>query len=472
MTTGKLASFAANLGYDQIPERVVATAKNCILDCLGVALAGSVDRAAKTVISYVEELGGNPEAGVIGAGFRTCAPEAALANSVTAAVLDYDDGMLAWGGHLTASTLPPVLALGERERASGREVLVAYVAGWEVGAKIGAGIGFKVRQLQWHPSAIVGQLAAAAAASRMLKLDEQRTRIALGIAAAGIGGLRANFGTDTKPFHAGVCARGGVVAALLARKGFTANEGILEGNLGLPKILTHQEWDSGKLLAELGDPFAMISPGVIIKLRPSCALTHRSIDAMFALKEDHDFRAEDVAEIECKTHASIPQTLRFSRPQTATEGKFSMEYCLAAALLDGEVTSRQFTDERVCAPEAQKLMAKVKYSHPEGLTVGPEDTFGPQIVTVKLKNGRQYSGQVASARGEPKNPATWDEISAKFRDCARVVLSPQDVERVIELVSNLDSLGHINELMTLVGRKSSQEQGPGDRRKDSSLRSQ
>lgn len=450
MTTARLANFTVNLSHEQIPQQVIAVAKTCILDGLGVALAGSVDRVGKIIISYVKDLGGKPEAGVIGSRFRTCAPSAALANGVLTHALDYDDGIAGgWGGHLTAAVLPVVLALSERQTSSGKEMLEAFIAGWEVGAKIGNGIGPKLKRLGWHPHAIVGPLAAAAAGCKLLKLNEVQTRIALGISASDSVGLRANFGTDTKSLHAGKGARSGVVAALLAQKGFTASENILEGNRGLPTVLTQEEFDSAKLAEGLGSPFGLISPGLSMKPYPSCGNTQRSIDAILGLKKDYQLTAENIAEIECKTHPSIPQTLRFSHPRTATEGKFSMQYCMAAALLDGEVTLKQFTDEKVSAPKVQELMQKVKYSHPEEYTVG-ESNIMAQTVTVRLRDGSHYSRQIDHSRGEPQNPMSLDEITSKFRDCAQLVLKPQNMENIIELVSNLESLKDTTELMNII----------------------
>lgn len=449
MNTAEIACFVANISYEEIPREAVVAAKNCILDGLGVALAGSADRTAKIISSYVKDLGGRPEAGVIGGKFLTCAHEAALANGVMVHVLDYDDSIKGWGGHLTAVILPAVLALSEREKTSGKAALEAFVAGWEAGAKIGAVIGQKLMRSGWHPHAVVGPLAAAAACSRILKLDEEQTRIAFGIAVCEAAGLQSNYGTGVKPFHAGKGARSAVVAALLAQKGLTANQTILEGPLGLARIFTQEEWDPDKSIKQLGDPYSIVSPGVTMKLYPSCGLTQRSVSAILHLIKEHHLVADDVAEVECETHPSIPATLRFFRPQTGTEGKFSMQYCMATALLEGKVTLGQFTDDKVSVARVRELMEKVKYRHPEVDRAQGKDR-GPQTVTVTLKNGRRYTQEVLHARGEPEDPLTQEEVASKFRDCAQLAVPQQDVERIIELVSNLDSLNDITELMKIV----------------------
>ncbi len=450
MSTARIASFAVRTVYEDIPQRAVAAAKNCFLDGLGVSLGGSAEPVSKIIISYLKDAGGKPESGVISGKFRTCAHEAALANGVMAHALDYDDSISGWGGHVTAVILPAVLALSERQKASGKETLLAFILGWEIAAQIGAQIGPKLMQLDWHPIAIIGPLAAAAAGCRILKLDEKQTRMAMGIAASESVGLRSNFGTDTKPFHTGKAARGGVMAALLAQKGYTANESILEGELGLAKMFTQDEWDPVTMGQGLGDPFGMVSPGVSVKKYPCCGLTHRCIDAMLYLIKEHHIVAEDVAVVECETEPSIPRTAKFSRPQTVTEGRFSMHYGIAAALLDGEATLRQYALEKITSARAQDLMKKVKYVHPEGARQEAGGFRGPQTVTVMLRNGRKYRHSVAHNRGEPQNPMTFEEIASKFRDCAQLAVPPGDVERSIELVSNLDLLKDISGLMGIV----------------------
>ncbi len=450
MSTARMASFVVGTSYENIPQQVIAAAKRCFLDGLGVSLAGSVEPVSKIIISYLKDAGGKPESGVINGKFRTCAHEAALANGIMAHALDYDDALTGWGGHLTAVILPTVLALGEREKASGKDTLLAFILGWEVGEKMGAQIGSRLMQLGWHPIAIVGPLAAAAAGCRILKLDEKQTRMAMGIAASESVGLRSNFGTDTKPFHTGKAARGGVMAALLAQKGYTANESILEGDLGLAKMFTGDEWDPVTMGLGLGAPFGMVSPGVSVKKYSCCGLTHRCIDAMLYLIKEHHIVAEDVVVVECETHPGVPKTASFSRPQTVTQGRFSMHYGMAAALLDGEVTLRQYTREKITSARAQDLMEKVKYVHPEGSKQEAGDARGQQAVTVLLRNGKRYRHSVAHNRGEPQNPMTFEEIASKFRDCAEIALPSKDVGRAIDLVSDLDSLKDITGLMEVV----------------------
>lgn len=444
-----VANFIVRTSYDQIPGEAVRSAKRAILDGLGCILAGSQEPSARIVTGYVKEMGGSPEATVIAGGFKTSAPEAALANGTMAHALDYDDVAMATLGHPTVALLPAVLALGEAGRVCGRDALASYIIGFEVMGKIGACIGFGHYGWGWHATVTLGTMGAAAASARMLRLDTHQTMMALGIAASLAGGTRQNFGTMTKPLHAGNAARNGVVASLLAKKGFTADEAILESTMGFLKIFCGgAEYDVAKATEGLGTAFDIISSGVGMKPYPCCLLTHRCIDAILHLIKENGIGANDVERVECRTSEFLPQVLIHSRPKTALEGKFSMQYCMAIALLDGQVGLKQFTDEKVLDPKAQQLLKGVEYVHPEGLT-----PLHPDVVTIRLKDGREISHEVAIAKGDSRNPMTEEELMAKYRDCASFVLSPQDTEKSLEMVWHLEAVNDVTELIDVLSSK-------------------
>lgn len=449
--TEEIANFIVLNGYEQMPERAVAVAKEAILDSMGCALAGSVEPVSRMITECAREMGGNPEATVIAGGFRTSAPQAALANGTMAHALDYDDVSLTWIAHPTVVLLPAILALGEQCNASGREVLEAYILGFEVPAKIGSVIMPRHYEIGWHSTSTIGIMGAATAASKILKLNVQETRMALGIAASLAGGLRLNFGTMTKPFHAGTASKNGVVAALLAKKGMTAYENIFEGPIGFCAIWGPGEEGLAKATQSLGNPWELVSPGVTLKFYPCCSDTHRCIDAILHLVEEHSIDAANVAEVRCMTGTIVPQGLRHHRPQKALEGKFSMEYCMAVALLDRKVGLEQFTDERVLEPQVQELLTRVQHGHPPG-AVGMEAGLKlPDTVTVKLHDGNEYSCEVMVARGEPQKPMTDEQRFTKYRECARLSLSEEKIERSLNLISNLEAVENIGELMKVVG---------------------
>lgn len=452
MNTEAVANFVADTSYDQIPQEALINAKWCILDCLGVALGGSQEPFSRIISDYVKELGGESESAVIAMGFRTSSPQAALVNGTLAHALDYDDSHPNFQ-HATAVTLPAVLALAERERISGQAVLEAYIIGCEVGSKMGIQMVTKLAKVGWHPCGIVGSMAAAVASSKILKLGKVEIRRALGIAASQAAGLSRNIGTDTKPFHSGNGAQNGVMAAMLAMKGFGADENVLDGPRSFPTVFVGKEYDTVTLGKKLGSPFSLAAQGVgRIKPYPTGGPSHKSITAILGLIKEYKPHAQDVVEVECKVSPYLVKHFRnYNHPKTASQGRFSMHYAMAAALLDGEVTLKQFTDEKVLAPEAQDLMSRVKLVA-QGAAVEDRQMLGDaaQVVTVKLRDGKVYSNQVPFAKGEPQNPMTSEEISLKFRACGRLALSSVDIDHTLELVMNLENLPDITRLMDLV----------------------
>jgi 2-methylcitrate dehydratase PrpD len=458
MNTEEVASFVTSTSYRQFPQEALTRGKWCILDCLGVALAGAHEPLSRIITDHVKELGGKPEATAIASGFRTSSPQAALVNGTLAHALDYDDSHPNFQ-HATAVTLPAVLALGEREKVSGRAILEAYLMGCEVGSKLGIHMATKLGELGWHPCGIIGSIASAVASSKILNLSKAQTRRALGIAASQAAGLSRNIGTDVKPFHSGNGAKNGVVAAMLAAKGFEADENILEGHHSFPTVFLGKEYDPRKLSKELGSPFSIVAQGIgRIKPYPTGGPNHKSVTALLELIQKHKVHAQDVAEVECQVSPYLVEHFgHYSHPQTASQARFSMHYGMAAALLDGQLTLKQFTDEKVTAPKAQDLMSKVKLVELETeVKEGQMHGDPPQIVTVKLRDGKIYSHQVPFAKGEPGNPMTEEEIVHKFRDCAATVLAPGDIGRTVELVLNLETLPDIAGLMQLLSQSGTQ----------------
>jgi 2-methylcitrate dehydratase PrpD len=293
-------------------------------------------------------------------------------------------------------------------------------------------------------------MGAAAAGAKLLGLDARQTRMALGIAVSLAGGTRQNFGTMTKAFHAGSAARNGVEAALLAQQGFTAAESIIESPMGFCHLFSGGgSYDSRHASQGLGDPFDVVSPGLSLKPYPCCRFTHRCIDATLYLKKKYGLTADNVAEVQCFTAASLPQILIHSEPKNGLEGKFSMQYCLAAALLDGQVTLASFSDDRVREAKAQELLRRVKYVFTSNAT-GAEALAAPEKVTIRLRDGRKLSHEVLVPRGDPRNPMTEEERVAKYENCAGVVLSTEAIKKSRDMVLYLDEIEDISELMGLL----------------------
>ncbi len=447
--TASITEFIQRMSSERLSEAAVNAAKRSIIDCLGVAVAGSEEDAGRILSEYVRDAG-KSEAGVIGSGFKTSMEQAAWVNGTKAHALDYDDYFATKGStpyHPTVAIMPAILAVGEKLGASGQEVLLAYITGFEVEARVAAVCAEPQYNLGWHTTSTLGSLGAVAAVAKLLRLDKPKTRIALGIAGSLASGLRRNFGTMSKPLHAGNAARNGVVAALLAQRHFTADIEILDGSLGFSEVL------SGRTAAEAEDrkpeaEFYIVSPGVALKPYPSCAYTHWAIDAALDLKRRNRITPSDIVDVECRTSSGLPKTLIHSRPRTALEGKFSLEFCVAAALVDGEVSLKQFTDKKVTGAKVQELIRKVKYVHPPEMGSGLVDLQGELVV--KLKDGKVCSQRVSIAKGSSDNPLSQDELVHKYRDCVRFYLPAVETEKSLELLLNLESLDEITELTDIL----------------------
>ncbi len=453
MITEKMALFVAETRTDDIPQKAFSIARSAISDYVGVTFPGSLDPGGKIISEFARRMGGPGPASVIGCGFRTSPLLASLANGVMGHALDFDDG--GSFGHASVVLAPTVLALGEALGSSGKDVLAAYIVGFEAVYPLHSVVGSVHYARGWHGSATTGTLAATAAAAWLLKLDVPRVRMALGIAASSAGGLRQNFGTMTKPLHAGNAASNGVKAALLARDGFTADENILEAPYGFARVLGFEsEPDWEKASAGLGKTYTIATPGsggIHFKLYPSCAETSTSIEAALNLRKEHPFNPADVVEVQLGVNGTEGSVLIHHHPHTGLEGKFSLEYTVARALISGTVNIQHFADEAVNEPAVQDLINKTRwveiYPAPKP---GSRKTFGPNSVTVRLRNGQEYSREELSPRGSRSNPLDPAELKSKYRDCAGLVLSAADVEKSQTLLDSLETLPDIRALMDVV----------------------
>jgi 2-methylcitrate dehydratase PrpD len=450
--TEKVAQFIAETGYEHIPEEAVRIAKKAILDWVGVTIAGSNEPVTRIVCEQVRRMKAVGEAGVICKAFETSADLAAWANGTASHSLDYDDTFANEAGfnfHPSVAILSAVLALGEKLKASGKEILASYIVGIEVEYRIGAAIGPYASDTGWHSTPVVGTMGAVAASSRILRFNREQARMALGIAGSLAGGLLQNFGTMTKPLHAGNSARNGVVAALAAQNGLTANESILEGDFGFCSMFSAGKVKGLENHAEdLGENWGIISPGMSFKPYPCCRSTHSSIDASLYLRNVEGVDASQVVKIICKTSPHHTELAKFHRPKSAYEGKFSIPYCIATALLRGRVVLEDFTEEKVADREAQALLSKVEIQYPQEYKENPMVLTGEVAVT--LANGAEYSRKIDGPKGDAPNPMTDEELSAKFRDCTHLFLAQTEIEKVLRVIHNLESLGSISELMNRI----------------------
>ncbi len=438
--TAALAGFIADTDYAALPPPVVAAAKIAILDGVANMAAGSVQELADIIGRYGRDSGGAPHCSVVGWGYRTNAPAAAFANGVFGHCLDYEiQGFPPTHG--TSSCLPAALALAEQQRAAGRQVIVAYTLGWEVQGRLRAASA-PATAPAYHPPGLVGPLGGAAAAAKTLGLDAAQTQMALGIAASRTGGLTANTGTMVKSTHPGNAARMGAEAAILAGMGYTASPTALESPNGYAAALFGGKVDWEVAIGGLGDSWRLTAPGFDIKRFPAQVYMQNVIEAALNLREQPGF---DAATVEQVTIYRRGRGHSGPRPQSGLDGKFSAEYCAAAALLDGQVGIDTFTDARRFAPDLESLLGKIRVE-PEG----PES--GAVRMVARMGDGATITAECIAFRGSAANPMSREERVVKVRDCFNRLLSAADTERVIGMLENLEDLAEMGELMAILGK--------------------
>lgn len=442
-----IANWVHSVNYENVPQEVVYATKRNILDFIGVTLAGSTQPIAQIVKKYLGEVKGVEESTVIGLGIKTSCIEAAFANGVIGHCLDYDDLLIpvAGGGgpHITAVVLPAALAIAEKGDKTGKEVIEAYVLGSEIVYRIGRGVDPTHYNLGWHSTGTEGIFGATVAASKLLGLNCEETIYALGIAGSEASGLRENFGTMTKPFHAGQASAKGVKAAFLAKLGFNSSKSIFEGEKGFCNVLS-KNFRIDEINKNIGQPFCL--PQFTLKLYPCCGGSHSAIYAMLELVELYDVSIGDIEEIEVECRPQTLKNLIYESPKTALEGKFSIQFPLALALTERRVTLQEFTDEKIKDPKIIALMQKVK-SIPKPELCAECVDVRPAIVKIELKDGRKLVRRCDYPPGTSRNPISNEELFEKYRGCARLVLSEKQIQESIELIMNLEKIEDIDKLL-------------------------
>ena len=443
----KLASFVAGLQYDAIPPGAVQTARIAIMDSLGVSIAGGREESAVINGKLIREEKAKEETTVYGQRFKSSATQAAFVNGIASHAHDFDHSYVL-GGQPTSPIIPAVFALGEAIGASGKQILEGYIAGFDVTSRIifsvqGAG------GTGWHANGTIGVFGAAAASAKLLRLKEPEIEIALAMAASMASGVTSNFGTMTKPLHVGLAARNGVLAALLARAGYTANRQTLEARNGFFDCYYH----GGKLdlapFDDLGRVFALEKYAVRFKPYPCGGLTHTSIYATIRLQSEHQITPQLVDHVDVEVPADTATPLVYRIPKTGLEGKFSMPYLIARALIDGKIMLETFTDEAVRNQDVLQLLEKVEMKVDPNLQSG-SDGSRPGTVKIRLKNGQTYTQHEKFPKGSPQVPMSTDELQEKFRACARGVISETSANRVLAQVARLEALESIRPLTELL----------------------
>jgi 2-methylcitrate dehydratase PrpD len=441
--TDTFARFVAETNYSSISDSALNHAKMHLLDALGAALAAVNSPVASIAFDYCKRVGNSQEASIWGTDDKTSVPMAAFTNGLLAHALDFDD----WdaylrAGHPTSMITAAALALGENIGASGKDLLKAYVFGIETLTQMAAGTP-DLHKRGFHSTPVWGSIGAVIASASLLKLEPEKIKAALGIAASGASGIQRQQGSMVKPFHAGNAARNGVEAALLAQQGFSADSAIIEAPRGFcDTFFGPGTCDYEKMLRGIGKPYFLESPGLGLKMHPCSAPQFLAADAALQLKREHRIDFADVGKIE----VSIPP-MRYQRHfhpevRTGLRGKFAINYVVALCVLDGKLDNETFTDHKVNDPLVQQALSKVQVVIDESI---PEPgTYCP--VTIQLKTGKRLSHTARIAKGHPENPMTESEVLEKFRNNAREIISEKRSEQVIAALQSLEEVDNVRNL--------------------------
>lgn len=455
--TKHVAEFTSQTGYDDIPNEVRDLGKKNMLDGIAAGLAGSASPALEILRGYLETLNCPGSSTVFGSALTLAPRFAALANGTAIHIDDFDDTLQAEVGrfqgiHPTGPVTAALFAAGEDKHRSGRDILTAYHVGTEVACKTFEATHVNHILNGFHSTGTCGMLGAAAAIANLYGAETEQTRQVIGIAAAQSCGLQANFGTMMKSYHVGRSAECGILSADLAVNGFTASTISLESDRGFFQA-EGGGVEEHRIRGKLGNPWSFADRGIWIKPWPTGSLAHAAMTLMVDLANQHNIKFENVGRVVVKTSDNIHHTLLHHQPKTELEAKFSLEFCLAALLINRKLTLSDFTDEFVLRPDIQKAISKIEYN-----TFSQEESrkHGYGIITafidIDFKDGKRVSQRLDFGKGSKANPMTMDEVGDKFRDCAAFVgWSNAKTETAIELISTLEDVPDISKLTEALG---------------------
>ena len=450
--SGKMAQFALDLKYEAVPEADIWEAKRFLLDSIGCALAAVNNEDMEMMYRFTEKLGGKPEATVIGRAEKTNASNAALMNCLLTRALDYNDIYWEEDPAHPSDIIGAALAAAEANGKTGRDALVAILIAYELTLRWCHAAHPGVREIGWHHASLV-QFVSPYVAGRLYDLDLDQMIAAVGISASShftLGGVVAGHLTNMKNTAAPLASQAGVIAAMMAREGYTGPVEVFEGKEGVFEVINSVEWRPEWPLKGLGEDFMIRH--CAYKAFPTEALTHQPISAALQLCQEHDLAAEDIAEILVETTvrgADILSDPSKYKPTTKETADHSLPYVVAAAVADGNVLPSSFSDEKLKDPRIWDLLGKIK------VVADPEiDALFPAVkrarVTITTQGGESHTAQVDHAKGSPQNPMSDDEIVSKFRANASDVLSVEMQDRVIDLTWNFEKVEDLGDYLCLL----------------------
>lgn len=454
----ELAERIVDFGRAGVSEEAIRWSRIAVLDTIGVMLAGSLEEAPRILDETLECPADGPSL-VFGTARRAKALDAALINGTAAHALDFDNTASNIGGHVSATMVPALLAAGDAFGCSSRDLLIAHAAGFQA-ARIGRAVNPQHSEIGWHPTATLGVFAVAAACSHLLGLDASQTERALALSTSLAAGTKANFGTMAKPLHAGQCARSGLLAALLARRGFTANPDAFEHKQGFFRLFGGPDGCRPDQVFEgWGEPFDIVFPGASYKLYPCCYSTHAAVQAALDIVRRHGpVKPDEIARIESQTSKRALAHTDRPQPTSDLQAKFSVQYCVSRALLDGQVKLEHFEGEAFRDGAVQAMLKKVEAAPYTGPVYCEDDHFDA-LIRVTLRDGRVLEAKVDRPLGRTtENPIGREDLEGKFLDCAGRVLAPQAAAAICRRVWEMDEAHPVRTLTELCEVSGPQDQ--------------
>jgi len=439
--TKSLAEFVISTNFDDLPAEVINEAKLCFMDWLGVALSGAHDPEVNSLFQVIELVGGKEQATILGKNVKSSILNATLMNGMSSHVFDYDDTSVEFLGHASATLFPCLLALAEWMGIGGKDILAAYVIGFEVGCRVAMGASVNHTLKGWHPTSTIGNFSSTAAASKLLGLTIDQLIFAFGIAGTQAAGLKAVFGTPCKPFHPGKAGFNGLLSALLAQRGFTSIDNILEGKNCFWDMYSARS-NPRMALKDLGSKWSILNN--TYKFHASCHYTHAGIEAVLAIKKEvKDLVPDNIEKIEIYVSPMTLENAAIMEPKTGLEGKFSVPYVIANTILRDDTGIGAFTDVKVNDPEILKLRDKIE-------VIPDNDLAGFNSKAVIYIDGRSYEKEVNIFTMNLTYEKKKEELLKKFRSLVSLYIKKDKVEELIRRIENMeqeDNMAHTIDLL-------------------------
>lgn len=439
--SNRLAEYIASIKYEELPNEVVEFTKLCILDYFSSAIAGAKTPPVSKIEELVDELGGNEQASLINGGMSSVT-NAALLNGASSHIAEQDDIHKGSIIHAATVVIPAALAIAEWKNLTGKDLITAVVAGYEVCFRIGEAVT-PSHYYYWHNTATCGTFGSAAAVAKLLNLSEEQIVHAFGSAGTQAAGLWEFIedGAMSKQLHPGKSAMNGMIASLLAEKNFTGASKILEGKRGFFEAMS-DEYDVSKITEGLGNEYKIMENS--FKVHASCRHTHHTMDLLAELSKTNDIKMNDIEKIDVGTYQVAINITDNDEPETVYQGKFSLQYCTALAFVHQNGNLATFNEENLWDINTRELMKKVNIYVSSEVEKEYPNKWGAEV-TVQLKNGEKISLVTEYPKGDPENSVSKDELYRKFMELTEE-LPLEKREQVAESVLSLENINDMKML--------------------------